>query len=162
MQFDGSSVINSMGSVVPGPAFATIQGNFKTGENVFSGQGPVYILYPIDIKPGSYPNSINPGSKATVPVAILSTPDFDAATVDPLTVTMAGASVKLKNKGTPMASLEDVNGDNYRDLVVHIDTQQLNLNKGDTVAYLEGKTYGETPTDIKGVDTVKIVPKKKN
>ena len=92
----------------------------------------------------------------------MSTPDFDAATVDPLTVTLAGASVKLKNKGTPMASLEDVNGDNYRDLVVHIDTQQLNLNKGDTVAYLEGKTYGETPTDIKGVDTVKIVPKKKN
>jgi hypothetical protein len=151
-----------MGSVVPGQAFTTIQGNFKTGENVFSGQGPVYILYPIDIKPGSYPNSINPGSKGTVPVAILSTPDFDAATVDPETVKLEGAPVKVKKKGNPMASLEDVNEDGYRDLVVHIDTQQLNLNIGDTMAYLEGRTYGETPADIKGVDTVKIVPDMKN
>jgi hypothetical protein len=67
--------------------------------------------------------------------------------------------VKTKKKGTPMASLEDVNKDGYQDLVVHIIAQQLELNKGDTIAYLEGKTFGETPadtTDIKGVDTVKI------
>jgi hypothetical protein len=160
VQFDGSFVINSLGSVVPGKAFATIQGSFKKGENVFSGQVPIYILYPIDIKPGSYPNSINTGSRGTVPVAILSTPDFDAATVDPTTVTLAGASVKMKKKNKPMASLEDVNQDGYMDLMVHIDTRQLELNKGDTIAYLEGKTIGETPTDIKGVDTVKIVKKK--
>jgi hypothetical protein len=36
----------------------------------------------IDIKPGSDPNSINLGSRGTVPVAILSTQDFDATTVD--------------------------------------------------------------------------------
>jgi hypothetical protein len=157
VQFDGSFVINSMGSVVPGRGHATLQGNFITGENIFSGQGAVYILYPIDIKPGSYPNSINPGSKGTVPVAILSTPDFDATTVDPMSVNLEGAPVKVKKKGTPMASFEDVDGDGYQDLVVHIDTQQLNLSKEDTVAYLEGQTFGETPTDIKGVDTVKIV-----
>jgi hypothetical protein len=92
-----------------------------------------------------------------VPVAILSTPDFDATTVDPMSVNLEGAPVKVKKKGTPMASFEDVDGDGYQDLVVHIDTQQLNLSKEDTVAYLEGQTFGETPTDIKGVDTVKIV-----
>jgi hypothetical protein len=80
--------------------------------------------------------------------------------VDPTTVTLAGASVKMKKKNKPMASLEDVNQDGYMDLMVHIDTRQLELNKGDTIAYLEGKTIGETPTDIKGVDTVKIVKKK--
>ena len=66
----------------------------------------------IDIKPGSDPNSINLGSNGNVPVAILSSADFDATTVDPYTVTLAGAEVSLKGKAqTPMASVEDVNGD---------------------------------------------------
>jgi len=39
-----------------------------------------------DIKPGSDPNSINPKSKGVIPVAILTTPDFDASTVDPTSV----------------------------------------------------------------------------
>ena len=163
VQFDGSTVINSVGSVVPGPSFITIQGNFKTGENIFSGQGPVYILYPIDIKPDTYPNTINLKSKETVPVAILSTPDFDATTVDPATVKLAGAPVKMKKRKKPMASFEDVNKDGYRDLVVHFDTKKLKLKKDSTVAYLTGKTIGETPadsTDIKGVDSVKIDKKK--
>jgi hypothetical protein len=162
VDFDGSSVINSMGSMVPGQSSTTIQGKFKTGDNVFSGQGPVYILYPIDIKPGSYPNSINPGSKGTVPVAVLSTPDFDATTVNPKTVTLAGAPVKMKKKNKPMASLEDVNQDGYQDMVVHIDTQKLDLAKEATVATLTGQTTGDTPEDIddiKGIDTVKVVPK---
>jgi hypothetical protein len=159
VQFDSSFAVISLGNALPGTVMASIQGKFRQGEAVLSGQAPVYMLYPIDIKPGSYPNSINLKSKGTLPVAILSTPDFDAAMVDPTTVILAGAPVKLKNKGTPMASLEDVNGDDYRDLVVHIVTQDLDLNEEDTIAYLEGKTLGETPTDIKGVDTVNIVPK---
>jgi hypothetical protein len=77
--------------------------------------------------------------------------------IDPKTVTLAGAPVKMKKRNKPMASLEDVNKDGYKDLMVHIDTRQLELNKGDTIAYLEGMTYGETPTYIKGVDTVNIV-----
>ena len=32
----------------------------------------------IDIKPGSWPNAINPGSNGVIPVAILSSPEFDA------------------------------------------------------------------------------------
>jgi hypothetical protein len=161
VQFDGTAAINSMGSVVPGQNLVTIQGNFMAGENVFSGQGPVYILYPIDIRPGTYSNRINLKSRGTVPVAILSTPDFDAATVDPKTVTLAGGPVKMKERNKPMASLEDVNKDGYKDLMVHIDTRRLELSKEATVAYLEGMTYGETPTAIKGVDTVKIVEIKK-
>jgi hypothetical protein len=160
VQFDGSAAINSMGTAVPGQAITTIQGSFKSGENVFSGQGPVYLLYPIDIKPGGYPNSINRRQKGNVSVAILSTPDFDAATVNPETVTLEGTPVKRKKKNKPMVSLEDVNDDGYVDLIVHFDQRQLSLSKGDTIAYLEGMTYGETPADsnyIKGVDTIKIV-----
>ena len=43
-----------------------------------------------------------------MPVAIFSPATFDARTVDPLIVTLASASVKLKGKGTPMASFQDV------------------------------------------------------
>jgi len=43
----------------------------------------------IDIKPGSFPNSISLGSNGTVPVAILSSSSLDAATIGPSTVALA-------------------------------------------------------------------------
>lgn len=109
----------------------------------------------IDIKPGSYPNSINLGSGGNVPVAIFSTDYFDATTVDPKTVTLAGANVKLKGKGTPMASFEDVDEDGLVDIVVHVDTSALQLSSTDAEAILEGMTYDGII--IRGVDTVRIV-----
>ncbi|MBN2015912.1 T9SS type A sorting domain-containing protein [Candidatus Dojkabacteria bacterium] len=110
----------------------------------------------IDIKPGSDDDSVNLGSNGNVPVAILSSETFDATTVDPTTVTLANASVKLKGKGTPMASSEDVNGDGLLDLVIQIETEALTLSVGDTEAVLMGQTYNGTP--IRGTGTVRIVP----
>jgi photosystem II stability/assembly factor-like uncharacterized protein len=110
----------------------------------------------VDIKPGSYPNAINLGSNGTVPVAILSDSAFDATTVDPLTVTLAGATVKLRGKGTPMSSCQDVNTDGRLDLVVHVTTEALELTETSVEAILEGATYGGRR--IKGSDTVKVVP----
>jgi hypothetical protein len=110
----------------------------------------------IDIKPGSFPNSINLGSGGTVPVAIFGTPTFDARTIDPLTVTLASASVQLKGRGTPMASFEDVNRDGFLDLVIHVRTEALQLTERDTVAVLQGNTF--TGTFIIGTDSVRVVP----
>jgi len=124
---------------------------YKNAERLLGGC-PV----PIDIKPGSDVNSINLGSGGTVPVGILSTQSFDAKTVDPATVTMAGAPVKLKGKGTPMASFEDVNGDGLLDLVVHVSTDALQLSESAMMAILQGQTYSGAP--IKGRDTVRVVP----
>jgi hypothetical protein len=115
---------------------------------------PVTVI--VDIKPGSFPNPINLGSNGTIPVAILSTADFDAGQVDPSSVTLASATVRLKGQGTPMASLVDVNGDGRRDLLLHINTSALQLSSGDTEAVLEGMTYDGRR--IRGVDTVRIVP----
>jgi len=65
----------------------------------------------IDIKPGSYPNSINLGSHGVIPVAILSSDYFDASTVDPTSVTLAGAGVAVRGKGKSLSHEEDVNGE---------------------------------------------------
>ena len=110
----------------------------------------------IDIKPGSYPNTINLGSNGVVPVAILSTPTFDARTVDPTTVTLASAHAKLTGKGKPIASFQDVNGDGRLDLVVQVETSALQLTSTDTVAVLKGKTFSGQL--ITGTDSVRVVP----
>jgi hypothetical protein len=109
----------------------------------------------IDIKPDGFPNSINLGSNGTVAVAIFSSPSFDATTVDPLSVTLAGASVALKGRGTAMASLQDVDGDGLVDLIVHVSTDALQLNDTDTQAVLEGKTFDGTA--IRGTDSIRVV-----
>ncbi len=106
----------------------------------------------IDIKPGSDPNSINLKSKGKVPVAILTTDDFDASTVDPDTVKFAGAhSVKW--------AFEDVDGDGDDDMILHFKTPELDLDTSSTEAYLTG--FNSDGEFIWGKDTVNIVPKGK-
>jgi hypothetical protein len=110
----------------------------------------------IDIKPGSDPNPINPGSKGLVPVAILSSDVFDATQVDPATVSVAGAAVAQRGKGKLMAHHEDVNADGLLDLLVQVETQDFdNLGTGGTVE-LTGTTYDGQ--DIVAYDEVVIVP----
>ena len=112
----------------------------------------------IDIKPGSDPNSINLGSNGVVPVAILGSEDFDAAEVNPLTVTLSGAAAKLKGNSGNAGSLEDVNNDGYLDRVVQVYTEQLVLTSGDTVAVLNAYTYAGLA--LTGSDWIRIVPPK--
>ena len=114
------------------------------------------ITLSIDIKPNEFPNSINLGSNGVVPVAILSSATFDATTVNPTTITLAEASVRLKGNGTPMASFQDVNGDGRLDLVVQVSTSALQLSNGDTQATLTGQTFDGK--SITGIDSVRIVP----
>ena len=110
------------------------------------------IVVPIDIKPGSDPNSINLKSKGVVPVAVLTTDDFDASTVDPGIVQFAGAQ--------PLRwTLKDVDGDGDEDLLFHFKTQKLVLNESSTEATLTGETIGGMC--IEGTDAVNIVPKGK-
>jgi hypothetical protein len=118
---------------------------------------PVVINVAIDIKPGSFPNSINPGSGGNVPVAILGSPTFDVTTVNPYSISLAGATVNLKGKTqTPHASYEDVNGDGFMDLIVQVSTDALELSGNDIEATLTGMTYDGIP--ISGKDSVRNVP----
>jgi hypothetical protein len=118
---------------------------------------PDILEVEIDIKPGSDPNSINLGSAGSIPVAILSSESFDATTVDPSTVTLEGASVRLVGKGERyLSNEEDTNSDGLVDLGVKILTDGLAIDVGESVAVLEGMTY--EGRQIEGQDSINIVP----
>lgn len=124
-------------------------------------QGPKVIAVAIDIKPGSYPNAINLGSYGLIPVAILSSDQFDATTVNPETVELAGAGLSVRGKGNKyMAHSEDVNGDGLLDLVVQVATENLDAGSlQDGYPILTGKTFDGVP--IEGKDQITIVPPEK-
>ena len=110
----------------------------------------------IDIIPGAFPNAVRLGSGAVVPVAIFSDARFDATTVDPATITLESAPVRLRGNGTPMASTADINGDGRPDLLVHVGASALQISEGDTQAVLMGKTRARHP--IQGSDSIRVVP----
>ena len=102
----------------------------------------------IDIKPGSFPNSINLNNNGNVPVAILGSQNFDVSTINTNTISFAGTEESKY-------SIQDVNGDSIVDMVCHFDTQNLNLNMGDTSATLTAQTLSGDA--FSASDSVRIV-----
>jgi len=114
--------------------------------------GPGVIAVDIDIKPGSFPNSINPRSKGVIPVAILTTATFDATTVDPTTVRFGATGTEA----APLQSaLEDVDGDGDIDLILHFGTPATGIQCGGTSASLTGETLSGQV--IQGSDSISTV-----
>jgi len=110
----------------------------------------------IDIKPDGDVNSVKIGSAGVVPVAILSSETFDATTVDPASVSLADAGVKVVGKASHfLCSAEDVNGDGRLDLMCHVLTAELSVEPGDTIAVLEAVT--RTGRRVRGQDVLRIV-----
>lgn len=117
--------------------------------------GPLVIN--IDIKPGSFPNSINLSSSGVVPVAILGTATFDVTTVDPDTIALAGAGVMMVGKSSKyLCSLDDINVDTYIDLICNVYTANFIIELGESAVILDAKTFdGQS---LRGEDIVRIVP----
>lgn len=112
------------------------------------------IQVSIDIKPGSWPNSINLGQFGVTPVAVLTTSSFDAATVDGSTVRFGPNQVLALRW-----ALEDVDADGDTDMILHFSTRALGLTASSTEATLTGQTLGGG--EIQGTDAVRIVPPKR-
>ena len=116
----------------------------------------------IDIKPGSFPNSVNYKSKGVLPVAILTTDTFDATTVDPETVIF---DIFQINGSTPpnKCAIEDVDGDGDLDLICHFSIPDIEKKcqgiVDGRVVHATGQILAETfdGLPIQGLDSIRWV-----
>ncbi|MEX2028232.1 MAG: C39 family peptidase [Candidatus Curtissbacteria bacterium] len=108
----------------------------------------------IDIKPGSNLNTVNLKSKGVIPVAILTTPSFDANQVDPLSTKFGpNQAAESHNRG----HYEDVDKDGDIDLLLHFKTQETGILKTNTLSCLTGFTF--SGNKIEGCSKIKAISK---
>jgi len=113
---------------------------------------PPVLTVTIEIKPGSDPAPINPKSAGVIPVAILTTQTFNAATVDASTVRFG----KTGTEATAVRSaLQDVDENGTLDMILHFQTQGAGITCGDTSAFLNGQTISKLA--IQGSDAIVTV-----
>jgi hypothetical protein len=156
-------------STTPFSVLTGVYGNTDLINLMFRGNIPINLVtldsgITIDIKPGNEQNNINLKSNGVVPVAVLTTDDFDAVTVDPATALFAGATPRHWR-------LQDVDHDGKDDLMFHFNTQELKLDQDSTEAILTAQltvqmTARSTAqvsggTTVSGTDEVRIVSSKK-
>jgi len=116
------------------------------------------IVVDIDIKPGSAPNSVNcNNTNGVLAVAILTTKDFEATTVDHTTVNFEGASEThvVKKSGEARRHEKDVDGDGDTDLVFHFRLGDTSLTCDSTEGMLIGETFDGQA--IGGTDAVRMI-----
>jgi hypothetical protein len=110
------------------------------------------IQVTIDVKPGDEPTTIEPKREGMVPIAILSSKQFDATEIDAATI-RAGA------KGTEATvfrtALEDVNGDRLTDMMALFRVQDLALECSGTSITVKGRT--NVKKDFEGTEKVTMV-----
>ncbi len=110
----------------------------------------------IEIKPPATPPvPIDLSSAGVIPVAILSTPTFDATQVNQATISLSGSAVKLKGNNEYQCSVQDVSGDGINDLLCQVVTDQTQLTTGSTVATLTAQTLSGQA--IEGQEAIDIV-----
>jgi sugar lactone lactonase YvrE len=148
--FSGAPLVNPNGVVIAGGDLIVSD---RGARAIFRISGALEIPVDIDIRPGGFPNSINPESKGLIPVAIFGSTDFDVADIDPATLAFgpgdAPAAHKLGGHFT------DVNSDGLMDLVSHYRTKGAGLLVGDTEACVTGaKTDGAA---FRGCDAVRVL-----
>ena len=117
----------------------------------------------IDVRPGEEPNAINLSARGLLPVALLTTPDFDASLFMP-----QKEHVHLSDADVPMDmgcvganpvrwKLDDANGDGQTDLVFFFRIQDLNLSMDSTAARLMAHgAYDAGVIHIQGTDSVVV------
>ncbi len=121
---------------------------------------------PVDIKPGSYPNSVNPYAGGVVPVAILGSVDFDVTQIDRYTLRFGSLEVNSRGNGILQCSLTDVSGDfstwptgapdGYDDLVCQFALDPTLWVPENGTASVTGNLLNGT--SFIGSDSIRIVP----
>jgi hypothetical protein len=133
-----ATIDESTGTVTEvAPGFATRLG-YPPSDLAFS---PVVVMsIDIDIRPGDPANSIPISKPVRVPVAVLGTESFDAASID--TDTLMFGPDRTAPETTPAPRLRDVNADGYLDLVAFFRGDAAGITDTDTEVCLLGDTLG--------------------
>jgi hypothetical protein len=126
-----------------------------------SGVTPLVQQVIIDVKPGSGDVApVNLKARGTIPVALLSSEEFNAldVKVDVKTLTFGriGTEESLRKCGK---GGEDVNRDGRPDLVCHFENQAAAFTEDDDRAMLRGITNAGTP--FEGYGMLKVIPVKR-
>jgi PKD repeat protein len=141
----------------------TFDGRSASVTQIVQVRTPDTVVVEIDIKPGRFPNRIKLRRNVcrdddNVYVAILTTPAFNARTVNVSTVQLGDPN--LSGKATPIKGrITDVDRDGDKDMVLTftlcsiVTNGALNINS--TQLVLTGKT--SEGTDFTGSDSVKVV-----
>lgn len=110
-------------------------------------------LLPIDVKPGTSKNPVNRRSNGVTPMALLSTPTFDATKVDPTTVVVGPGQAR---PAETTVERDEVNGDGLVDQVLHVRIQALGLTATTTQLCLQGRLPADAGS-FTGCDAVTVL-----
>jgi hypothetical protein len=166
----GVSVAASGSTAVIGAGFHSGTAPSQGAAYVFGSPAATPVLeVAIDVEPKDKSNRIRMSSNKGIAVAVLTTPNFDATTVDPSTVCFGdnpprGGTTSYNqppgvdadcNESHRQGHLEDADRDGDLDMVLHFETNQTGIDPEDTEARLTGKTtHG---TSFEGSDFIRTV-----
>ena len=122
---------------------------------------PDHTAVTIDIKPDDRFNKINLSARGLLPVAVLTTDDFDASQFAPEMAHLSDAEIAMTMGCVGADAVRwkyaDVNYDGRLDLVFFFRIRDLNLTSRSTAATLMAHgTYGSTDIHILGTDSVRV------
>ena len=107
---------------------------------IISGVTPLVQHINIEVRPGSGEYApVNPKSRGNIPVALLSSAEFNALTVDYQSLTFGATGTEASLLRCNREG-QDIDGDGRPDLVCHFDTQTADFEPGDSEAVVKGKT----------------------
>ena len=119
---------------------------------------PTPLPVSINVKPADAVNKINLTSRGLLPVAVLSTADFDASQFMPMMAHLHDATEPMDCSGAAAVrwAYSDVNGDGLVDLVFFFKVQDLSLTSSTTEVML--MAHNEEAIHIMGTDAVTVKP----
>ena len=120
-------------------------------------EGPIEVFSSVqavsmDLKPGDVSNTLNPRSRGVVPVAILTTDEFDATSID---VTSLRFGATGEEATAVRTTRDDVDGDGDIDLLAFFRTTDTGIDCETLFTYISGMTT--TGVSIAGTDLVTTV-----
>jgi hypothetical protein len=151
---DGEAWLHDTFGFFPLVFFAPWNNNFGVSDLVFRATFSKTVL-PVDIKikpKNDRPNDINLKAGGKIPVAILSSEDFDAMQVDVTTLAFGPDSAGIVHH---QGHIVDIDSDGDADLVTHFGISETGISCGDTQATLSGETFAGEP--ISGSDVINTV-----